>query len=88
MKRTIAALIAGIMLGTTGLAAGAVMSGYWKQSGNFYSCQGVANGVLCKERNGLYGVSITPSYVAITRRGKAIRGCERGYGVSAESCFP
>lgn len=66
MKKTIAALIAGIMLGVSGTAVAASQI-YWHQDGSGYSCEGVTSGVICAA--GGYRVGVTPTYVFIQKKG-------------------
>lgn len=77
MRRTIAALIAGIVLGTCTTAVAAT-SLYWAKSGSGYACEGIGNGVTCNA--GLYQVGVTPDFVFIQKRTtKQTFGC-RKYG--------
>lgn len=87
MRRLLAGLIAGLMLGATGVAGAATAVGYWTQGGTSYSCSGVSSGVICKEKYGRYKISITPTFVGISYGAKAYLGCERGYDRPATACF-
>jgi hypothetical protein len=72
MRRTIAALIAGLVLGITGTAVAA--GGYWAEGGSGYKCEGITSGVSCN--SGLYQVGITRDYVYVQkRRTKETFGC-------------
>lgn len=88
MKRTIAGLIAGLVLGVAG-TAGAMTSAYWEGKGPTYTCSGVSSGASCHERYGQYGIYITRDFVAITRgkKDKAVYGCRRGWASPAQACF-
>jgi hypothetical protein len=66
MRKTLAALVAGIVLGTTGTGIAATQV-YWHQDGRDYSCEGVANGVICK--SGGYRVGVTRSFVFVQKNG-------------------
>jgi len=89
MKKLIAGLVAGLILGSASVAGATTSWTYWVRGGSSYTCTGIDSGVLCKERSwsGLYGVSITKDYVGITRRGHALSGCKRGYEDAATACF-
>lgn len=79
MKRTIAAIIAGLLIGTTGTAIAATTSGFWQQSGNSYSCQGSPRSVSCKETGWKtnYSIAFTPNYVIVSFGSRVIFGCDR-----------
>lgn len=87
MRNTIAALLAGIVLGSTGMgaAAGTV---YWLRGGNTYRCEGVSAGVMCQENNHFpaYKIYFTPSYASATYGKRAIFGCKRGRAPSQSTC--
>lgn len=89
MRKVIAGLVAGLVLGVTG-TAGATLTNYWEGQGNTYTCEGVETGMHCKERSGygLYNIWITPKYVDISRGKKIVYGCKRGFGSIGSACFP
>jgi hypothetical protein len=78
MKSRLAAVLVGVVLGTTGTAL-AGTTYYWEERGNTYRCQGSERSVFCKEtiwqRN--YEVSIIPGWVSVAYGGHAIFGCKR-----------
>jgi hypothetical protein len=77
MKRTIAALIAGLVLGISGTAVAATAV-YWEKNGNGYRCQGISSGVTCNA--GYYQIGVTRDYVYVQRRStEQTFGC-RKYG--------
>lgn len=78
MKKILAALIAGIVFGSTGLALG---QGYWAERGRTYSCKGYSQAVFCTETNWQtnYKTAIFPGRVTVSYGRRVIFGCERGY---------
>ena len=73
MRRVIAGVIAGLVLGTTGTAIGAVaLKPYWSESGNAYTCQGTNTGMLCKSAGFRFGV--TKDYVFMSKGYKSAKG--------------
>jgi len=79
MKRTIAGLVAGLVLGTAATAgAVTVGSSYWNEDGADYSCQGVGAGMDCKA--GMYEIGITRSFLYLQPRshpGKKVFFCRK-----------
>lgn len=59
---------------------------YWSQRGLTYKCQGFAKGVICDDLKSPYAVSITPTFVAISKRAtnKGIFFCYRN---NLNNCF-
>lgn len=81
MKHTIAALIAGLVLGISGTAVAATAV-YWEKSGNGYHCQGINSGVSCD--SGGYQVGVTKDFVYVQRKGsKETFGCRKWSRYSA-----
>ena len=80
MKRTVASLIAGIVIGSTGVGIASTQD-YWKQGGRTFSCSGDAVSVFCKETNWRtnYKVAIFPSLVTVSHGSKVVFGCKRKY---------
>jgi hypothetical protein len=79
LKRTLAALIAGIVLGSAGVASAI---GYWsKSSPGIYSCQGSASGLICKTQSyrPRYSVLIQRRHIALYFNGSVIFGCDPAY---------
>lgn len=64
MKKTLAALVAGLVLGGTGTAI-AGTSLYWERSGNDYHCEGIATGFRCS--SGGFKVGTTKDFLYISR---------------------
>lgn len=80
MRKMIAGILAGLVLGTTGTAVAAQQYGYWHNSGNDYKCQGYSKGVYCN--SGGYQVGVTTDYVFLkkgtgTPRDATTVGCEK-----------
>jgi len=89
MKKVIAGLVAGLVLGSVSTAGAATNWTYWVRGGASYTCTGIETGVICKEKpwSGVYRVSITPSFVGIFRGSHAVYGCDRGFKDEASACF-
>lgn len=64
MRRTVAALIAGLLLGITGTAAAGAKY-YWSEGGSGYKCQGVTTGVVCK--SGGFSIGITRTFLYVQK---------------------
>lgn len=86
MKKTIAALVSGLILGSAGVAAA---SGYWTESFAGYTCEGVSSGARCIDKRGQYRVAILPSGITIYTGGgnnpNPIMWCDR-YGSPSRAC--
>lgn len=76
MRKVIASLVAGFILGTTA-TAGAVVSAYWEGDGNRYHCDGVTSGVICIDRKGGYQIGMTKGYVYLAYGKNNLAACER-----------
>lgn len=75
MRRTIAALIAGLVLGITGTAV-AAQNYYWSEKGTGYKCEGITGGVHCNAGN--YQVGVTRDFVYVQNRyTKETFGCRK-----------
>jgi hypothetical protein len=70
--KVLAALLAGLALGTTGTALAA--QSYWQQRGPDYVCRGVTAGVIC--RSGGSEVGITHDYLYVAR-GTQMYACHK-----------
>lgn len=74
--KVIAALVAGIVLGSAGLAGA---QSYWDGKGSTYSCKGGPVSVFCTEtgwkRN--YKTAIIPSIVTVSYGQRVIFSCKR-----------
>ena len=73
MRRVIAALIAGLVLGATGVA-GATVNSYWEGRGAKYHCEGETSGVKCVHNSG-YVIWFTPGFAAINKGRKPVAYC-------------
>ena len=76
MRRIVAALLAGIVIGSVGMASAAPQ---WRSGGRTYSCLGSNVSVFCKETNYRlnYEVAIFPSLVTVSYGSKIIYSCKR-----------
>jgi hypothetical protein len=81
MKKLVAGLMIGLVLGVSSTAAIAASTVYWKRGGGSYSCEGTYTGVICKETNyqPAYSVAIVRGNIIAAYRGRVIFGCDRGY---------
>jgi hypothetical protein len=65
MRKLIAGLVAGLVLGTAGTAIGAVTGGYWAQPNGLYSCSGISTYAVCK--SGGFSVGVTDEFVFVQK---------------------
>lgn len=78
MKKIIASIIAGIVLGSTSVGIAASQN-YWKNGGKTYTCTGSTVSVFCKETNWKtgYEVAIMPSRIAVYFGSNPVFACNR-----------
>lgn len=83
-KQTVAALVAGVILGTTG--TGVAAQSYWSERGTGYRCEGIDSGMACHSSG--FQIGITPDFLYI-KKGKGSTGPTFGCRKwsSWSSCF-
>jgi hypothetical protein len=89
MKKLIAGLVAGIVLGSTSVGIAATTS-YWDGHGAGYKCEGTATGAICQHtRYGTkYGVLVQGKQMAVfVGKNSPIFSCMQGKGVYACTDF-
>jgi hypothetical protein len=76
MRKLIAGLVSGLLLGSVGVATA---SSYWKEGGTGYTCSGIANGAICHQDGyWRYGVLVTHKNIVIFRgRNTPLMACYR-----------
>jgi hypothetical protein len=81
MKKAIAGLIAGFVLGTASVGVAATQS-LWERGGNGYKCWGVSSGAICNQTGSgvTWSTMIDKKSVVIMagERGSVAFGCYRG----------
>jgi hypothetical protein len=76
MKAKLALLIAGVVLGSTGMATA---SGWWQHSTPAYVCSGPSTIVKCTQRGTGYSIFVSKGLVSIAYTGRALFACRRHY---------
>jgi hypothetical protein len=84
MKKIIAALIAGIVLGTAGVGIAAT-SGYWTGNGVGYRCEGTSSGAICDQTG--YTTLVKGNSITIFKGEDPIFTCNRGRSIKACSDY-
>jgi hypothetical protein len=77
MKKLIAGVVAGLVLGVTGTGIAATQGGYWSEGGTGYKCEGIAAGVTCKSGGYEFGATKSFVYIAKTGQKKLLFGCRK-----------
>jgi hypothetical protein len=57
--------------------ATAATAGYWNEGGSSYSCQGLSDAVICRDKIGGYDIAITKTYIGIMHGKQVVYGCTR-----------
>lgn len=74
MKGRLAAVVAGIALGSVGAASA---SGWWQHSSATYVCSGPSSIARCVQRGSGYSVMVTRGLVSIAYQGTPLFVCRR-----------
>ena len=87
MKRVIAALIAGITLGATGVAGATVANSYWEHTTTVYQCRGITAAYDCKQKGGpKWEAVFGKGRITVLRGDKIVSTCTLSYGSLRDAC--